>query len=119
MINFLGAAIIGLMIDKTELLKELKALLLANFGDDIKDVILFGSRVMGEAQEDSDFDVLIILNCDYDWQYRGRITAVIYDMELEHNIFIDTKVISVNELRNTLKGKHPLYSDAIETGVYA
>lgn len=107
------------MIDKTKLLKELKALLLENFADDIKDVILFGSRVTGEAQEDSDYDVLIILNYDYDWQYRSRISTVIYDMELEHNVFIDAKVISVHESRNSLKGKHPLYSDAIEIGVYA
>jgi predicted nucleotidyltransferase len=107
------------MADKRKLLAELKALLVANFGTDIKHVILFGSRVTGQAREDSDFDVLIVLNCDYDWQYRSRITVVIYELEVEQNVFIDAKVISINELQNTLKGKHPLYSDAIETGVYA
>jgi predicted nucleotidyltransferase len=61
------------MKDKGTLIKELKSALVANFGEDIKDVILFGSRATGKAHKDSDYDVLIILNNDYDWEYRCRI----------------------------------------------
>jgi predicted nucleotidyltransferase len=107
------------MKKNTSILKRLKELLVANFGDDIKDVILFGSRATGEAHKNSDYDVLIILNRDYDWEYRRKITSVVYDMELEYDIFIDTKVISTNELYHTIKGKEPLYVDAIQEGIYA
>ena len=112
-------AVIIRMMNKEFFLKELKALLVANFGEDIKDVILFGSQVTGKANEDSDYDVLIILNRSYDWEYRSKITSVIYDMELEYDIFVDTKIISVNELHNTIKGKHPLIVDAIQEGIHA
>jgi hypothetical protein len=40
-------------------------------------------------------------------------------MELKHDIFIDTKVISTNELYHTIKGKEPLYVDAIQEGIHA
>lgn len=107
------------MEENAVILKRLKALLVAHFGDDIHDVFLFGSRARGEAHKNSDYDVLIVLNSDYDWQYRREITSVVYDMELEYEIFIDTKVISLNELNNTVKGKHPLYTDAIHEGIRA
>lgn len=107
------------MMDKTFFLRELKNLLAANFGGDIKDVILFGSRARGEAHKHSDYDILIILDRDYDWQFQDKITSVLYGMELEYDIFIDAKVISMNELHNTIKGSHPMYADAIREGIHA
>ncbi len=107
------------MKDKTTILNELKALLIAEFGKDIENVILFGSQTTGKAHENSDYDVLIILNRDYDWEYQDKITSVLYSLELEYDIFIDTKLISVDELQNTIRGKQPLYVDAIEKGIYA
>jgi len=106
-------------MDKKIFLKELKDLLVANFGDDINDVILFGSQVTGKATEDSDYDVLIVLNNEYDWEYEDKITSVLLSMELEHDIFIDTKIISVSELHNTIKGIEPLYVGAIQEGIHA
>jgi predicted nucleotidyltransferase len=107
------------MMDKIILLEKVKNFLVARFGQDIQDVILFGSRVTGTAHEDSDYDVLIILNRDYDWQYRHNIISAIYELELEHDVFIDAKIISELELHNTIKGKHPLFADAIREGIYA
>lgn len=107
------------MKDKISILKELKALLIKHFGEDINDVILFGSQATGKAHEHSDYDVLIVLKNDYDWQYRDRIRNVIYEMELKHDIFWDNKIISLNELHHTLKGKYPLFTDALQQGIYA
>lgn len=42
----------------------LKTQLQARFGERLKKIILFGSRARGDADEDSDYDVLILLeNC--------------------------------------------------------
>jgi predicted nucleotidyltransferase len=106
-------------MDKKIFLKELKDLLVARFGEDIRDVVLFGSRAIGKEHKDSDFDVLIVLNRDYDWQYEDKMISVLYEMELEHDIFIDSKIISLNELENTIKGKEPLYVEAIQEGIHA
>ena len=101
------------------ILEELKNLLRANFGNDIRSVILFGSRATGEAHKNSDYDVLIVLNRNYDREYRLKITSVVLEMELKYDIFIDTKLISTHELYHTIKGKGPLYADAIQQGIYA
>ena len=118
-ITLVNTIIIGMMKKNEFILKRLKESLVTTFGDDIKSVILFGSRATGEAHKHSDYDVLIILNRDYDRDYRLKLTSVVLDMELEFDIFIDIKVISTNELYHTIKGKEPLFVDAIQEGIYA
>ena len=106
--------------DKRIILRKLKNLLQKHFHDAIKDVILFGSQAAGAAREDSDYDVLIVLNKDnYDWKYRNHICHVIYDMELEYDIFIDMHIISRYELFYTLRGAQPIFVNAVNKGIYA
>jgi predicted nucleotidyltransferase len=119
LINQVNVVIIKMMKHKRTIIRELKSALVTHFGEDIKDVILFGSRVTGKAHKDSDYDVLIILNNDYDWVHKEKIISIVYDLELKYDIFIDIKIISTNELFQTIKGKHPLYQDAIQKGIYA
>lgn len=100
-----------------KILKKLKKSLINKFGENIKEVILFGSHVTGKAHENSDYDVLVILNNDYNWKYKREILHVCYDIELEHDIFIDIKIISINELNHSIKGQHPLYEEALNKGI--
>lgn len=98
------------------ILNELKALLIKRFPGEIKEVILFGSQVDGDAEEFSDYDILIILNHDYDWQYERKITDVCWEIDYKYNIFTDVKVISTNELQ-TIRGKQPYIQNALENGL--
>ncbi len=108
------------MPDKLFVLRKIKQVLQAHFRDDVQDVILFGSQVAGSARDDSDYDVLIVLNKDnYDWKYRDRICHVIYDLEIEYDILIDMHIISRYELLHTLRGTQPVFMNAIEQGIYA
>jgi hypothetical protein len=43
---------------------------------------------------------------------------VVYDFELKYDIFIDFKIISMQELKNSIRGKQPFFQDAIENGIY-
>ncbi|MCU0425929.1 MAG: nucleotidyltransferase domain-containing protein [Candidatus Kapabacteria bacterium] len=53
----------GMSYDKT-ITDFLRIQLQASFGERLKKVILFGSRARGDADEDSDYDVLVLLeNC--------------------------------------------------------
>ncbi|MFH1319134.1 MAG: nucleotidyltransferase domain-containing protein [Bacteroidota bacterium] len=106
------------MRDKIRILKELKTLLVRHFGDDIDDVILFGSQATGKAHEYSDYDLMIILKNDYDWKYKKHVRYVCYDIALKYDIFLNTKIISLNELYNSLRGKQPLFTDALKEGIY-
>jgi len=48
------------MTDTIEVLKKVKDTLIEHFGEDIHDVIPFGSGVSGKAHDNSDYDILII-----------------------------------------------------------
>jgi len=97
----------------------IRAKLSEEFGDEIKEVVLFGSRAKGDATKDSDYDILIILNKnDYNWKYKYRINEVIYDLELDNDIIIDSHILSEYEVNNTLRGSQPIFINALENGVY-
>lgn len=102
-------------MNKKKILKELKALLLGEYSGDIDRVVLFGSQVLGTATDSSDYDILVILNKDYDWRLEDAILDSCYEIDLEYDIVTDVKVISRNEL-NTMKGKQPFILNALEHG---
>ena len=99
-----------------EAMQELKALLLATFPQEIEKVILFGSRVNGDARDYSDYDVLVIVNHPYDWRFKNRMYDTSYDINLKYDLLTDLKIISTEELQ-TIRGKLPFIQHALERGV--
>jgi len=106
------------MKNKIQIIQQLKKALKSKYGDRIKDVILFGSQASGTAAEHSDYDVLIIARAKPDWRFEREISDICYGIELEHDIFIDALVISEAEL-DTIRGKQPIYQNALKMGIYA
>lgn len=105
-------------IDKKKILEDLNFLLKSRFADDLKDIVLFGSQVNGQSHNDSDFDILIILTKKADWKIEREISDLCYEVDLKYNIITDTHVIGEPEL-NTLRGKQPIFVNAIAKGLYA
>jgi len=90
-----------------------------NLNDSILDVILFGSQVSGGATKDSDYDIVIILSTKDDPKTRKLINDYCYDIDLKYNIFLDTQIISKEELDHGLRGKHPVFKLAVKEGIHA
>jgi len=105
-------------IDK-KILKELKTNLASLLGKDLNKIVLFGSHAHNKENKDSDIDILIILENQYDWKKKRMIRDICYETGLKYDSLIDSKIISVYELNYTPKGIHPLYKDAIEKGIHA
>lgn len=106
------------MADKLTILKELKNSLQKGFKDSVKDIILFGSQAYGRPTEFSDYDILIVLKNDYTARDENQIYDLCYDINLKYNIIIDAHLISEREL-GTLRGKQPIFTKAIKSGIYA
>ena len=106
------------MTDKNNLLMDLKARLLEQYPTAINNVILFGSQANNNANEFSDYDVLILLNNDYTRQDEDRILDICYDIDLKYNILIDVHLLSIQEL-NSIRGKQPIFANALKNGIYA
>ena len=107
------------MTKKIKILKELKLLLTQKAGEDIKDVVLYGSQVQKKSNEESDYDVLIVLNRKYSWPDRRMLRDICYEVSLKYDIIIDSKIISIQELQNSPVKNHPLYKDALTYGIHA
>ena len=100
-----------------QLIKALKTKLQLEFGEKIKDVILFGSRSNGNAEEYSDYDVLIIMSQKPDWNQKRKISDLCYEIELQNEVLIDSHILSEPELQS-LRGKQPIFQRAIRKGIY-
>ncbi|SHJ88699.1 Nucleotidyltransferase domain-containing protein [Tangfeifania diversioriginum] len=107
------------MIGSKQLAKEIKQHLNKSLNNIVSDVVIFGSRVKGQATKNSDYDVLIVLNINYDRKIQKAINDLCYDFDLKYNIFLDTQVISEFELKNSIRGKHPVFKNALKEGLHA
>jgi len=106
------------MIDKLSIIRDLKSYLQMGYNESVKDIILFGSQANGVSDENSDYDILIVLDADYNASDENRIYDLCFDINLKYNIIIDAHLISLKELK-TIRGKQPIFKKAIKTGVYA
>jgi predicted nucleotidyltransferase len=108
----------AMRVNKHVILKELSHLLKTRFLDDLKDVVLFGSQVYEKASKDSDYDILIILKEKVDWKTEREISDICYEIDLKYNIITDVHIIGESEL-STLRGKQPIFVNAITDGIHA
>lgn len=55
-------------------------------------IVLFGSRARGDAREDSDWDLLILVPGEVDWRREQQFRHKLFDLELELSLAISTFV---------------------------
>lgn len=101
-----------------QILTELKNHLLQHYGHSIIEVILFGSRTHGDSKPDSDYDILILLDQDYSGKDENKILDLCYDICLKYNILFDVHLLSKEEI-NSIRGRQPVFVNAIKSGIYA
>jgi uncharacterized protein len=101
------------------ILKIIRENLFNEFGEKIHDVILFGSRARKQSNPDSDFDILIIIDGSLSWREKNQIRSICFDISLDQDIIIDSKIVSKQEIETSFWGKHPLIVDAIMNGLHA
>ena len=106
------------MIDSRLILKDLKSCLQKQYSDSVKNVILFGSQARDNANDYSDFDVLILFDNDLSLQDENKILDICYDIDLKYNIIIDAHLLSTNDLL-TQRGRQPIFINALQNGIYA
>lgn len=100
------------------ILKDLSLNLKLRFPDNFREIILFGSQVKNTENENSDYDILIVLKHKADWRLEREISDLCYEIDLKYNIVTDTHIISESELP-TLRGKQPIFVNAIANGLHA
>jgi predicted nucleotidyltransferase len=86
-------------------LARLKAELAALYGQRLKQVLLYGSRARGDHREDSDYDVLVVLEGPVDhWDEVKRLAGLSSDLtwetvELDHPLVVSFKPMTVEQFQ--------------------
>ena len=102
-------------MDGQELLAAIKQRLLIAHGRRLRAVVLYGSEARGEAQPDSDLDVLVLLNgpIDFGKDLRTNINAL-YDLVLALERPISAKPVDIAAYE---AAEYPLYQHAKAEGL--
>ncbi|MGQ0601003.1 MAG: nucleotidyltransferase domain-containing protein [Anaerolineales bacterium] len=73
----------------TAILHELREGLTQVLGPQLNRVLLYGSRARGDARADSDYDVLVVVNGEFDYaDLLRRTSALVSGLSLAHDIVI-------------------------------
>jgi uncharacterized protein len=97
------------------ILKEVKDALKNLYQDNLAEIILYGSYARNDFNENSDIDLLVVLNkLDSAGKEIDKIVDVIYDINLKYNTFISIVPITNEEYR---KINSPLLLNVRKEGV--
>ena len=84
--------------------------------DKIDGIILFGSVAREEAREDSDIDIILIVNDD-SFKMQKLISEVVVKILFETEIYVSAKVISSEEYNLLKEINSSFYRDVVREGV--
>ena len=86
------------------------------FGQRLRAVILFGSRARGEAEPDSDMDILVVLS-EIDPEIQKTVHYLAADVWLEYGIFLSTLVWSEAHQHKVKNLQTLLYQNILKDGL--
>jgi predicted nucleotidyltransferase len=102
------------MKDSSKILHEIKRLVLAQ--DPTAKIYLYGSRARNSANDESDWDLLILLSRDkITREVETSITYPLFDLEFETGELISPMVYSESEW-NTKYSITPFYQNVMKEG---
>lgn len=109
------------MCTKSELqvvLNEVKNASKRLYGNKLNRIILFGSYARGDSTEESDIDIMIILNCDADEirGLRGVTAEMASDISLEREVFLSVLLRDKKHFEENLDFL-PFYKNIVKEGI--
>lgn len=96
----------------TEFLRGLRH----RFDGQVREVILFGSRARGEAEPESDMDVVVVLR-EVDLAASKRVRHLAVEVWLRYGIYVSTRVWSQAHWRRLEKLQTLLYQNIRRDGI--
>ncbi len=100
----------------TNIISQLKHYCIQLYGDDFEQLILFGSQARGEATQDSDIDLLLIIDREEVnvFTEQDLLRHFKVELELKHQVLLQ---IMVTSKHNYLQSNDPLYLNVRREGI--
>jgi predicted nucleotidyltransferase len=98
-------------------LSEFVARLREKYADEVVLVMLFGSKVRGDFDEESDLDVLVVVAGNDRWPYWREITDLTSDLLLDYEVNVSALVFDEEHYQWLRKHRAPIYDNTTRKGV--
>ena len=96
--------------------REYLARIRGRFPDRVLSVILFGSKARGDADAESDIDLLVLVDAE-DSEFRSELWRIASDVSLEHNVVLSARVFAQTRWMSAQRTRLPLYRAIVADGV--
>ena len=83
----------------------------------VHEFILFGSKARGDAEPDSDIDLLIITEHTLDWRETDRVIGETYEVNLTHGTLFTAQPVARSDWDNGLWSGIALKQNIEEDGI--
>jgi uncharacterized protein len=94
------------------LLDSFRRALRERFGDVVKSITVYGSKARGDATEESDLDLLLVIE-EGDWRLKWDIADVAYDLAIGTNVVPSVHVYTLAEWDH-LREVESVFRDEVE-----
>ena len=95
---------------------EYVARIRSRFPDRILSVVLFGSKARGDADAESDIDLLVLVDAESN-EFRSELWRVASDVSLDYNVVVSPRVFGQTRWAETRRIRLPLYRAIVADGV--
>jgi len=82
------------------------------------DLILFGSRARGDAEPESDFDIIILTDQEATLQKEDTFRCQLYPIELESGAVITVMLVTKKDWNSPLQKAMPLFQNIRRDGLF-
>jgi uncharacterized protein len=106
---------LGLSPNLLAALKDVRDRLITQF--DVNRLVLFGSVAWGRPDEESDADLLIVLNNKVGLETEDRISQVVFDVNLKYDTNISELIVDRETWDDGLASAMPIHEEIEKQGV--
>ena len=106
------------MEEKRDILKDFTEKMEVLFGRSLNKIILYGSYARGDQNEESDIDIMILVDLDEQniKDYDAKLSDITFDINLDNDLMIMPIVKNENHFRKWIEA-YPFYRNIEKEGV--